>query len=347
MKHFYLVVDRVDTENCGIGTYVGQMLQCLKREIELSVTIVELDSSESELKEIEVDGLKYLKIPLRYKGLYRDSGVYYRTVAYLLCTMMDDDKINIFHFNYLHQYDIAYKMKELCPKAIIWVTVHFVNWVLALKGNVDKLHSLLREHILKESLILKDYIDSGNMLRLADKVIFLSIQTQKTICDEYKLDMCKSVVIANGIADYDIKISKSVRNKIRNSFGFLQNDRIILYSGRLEEGKGVDDLIGAFLILLKKMPACRLVIAGSGDFNRYFHLVRFCSRITFVGKLNQKELYKIYQIADVGVLLSFTEQCSYTIIEMLMFGLPIIGTTAPGLSEMFEDGIHGINVSSG
>lgn len=50
--------------------------------------------------------------------------------------------------------------------------------------------------------------------------------------------MCKSVVIANGIADYDIKISKSVRNKIRNSFGFLQNDRIILYSGRLEEGKG-------------------------------------------------------------------------------------------------------------
>lgn len=92
------------------------------------------------------------------------------------------------------------------------------------------------------------------------------------------------------------------------------------------------------------MPACRLVIAGSGDFNRYFHLVRFCSRITFVGKLNQKELYKIYQIADVGVLLSFTEQCSYTIIEMLMFGLPIIGTTAPGLSEMFEDGIHGIKI---
>lgn len=79
----------------------------------------------------------------------------------------------------MHQYDIAYKMKELCPKAIIWVTVHFVNWVLALKGNVDKLHSLLREHILKESLILKDYIDSGNMLRLADKVIFLSVQTQK------------------------------------------------------------------------------------------------------------------------------------------------------------------------
>lgn len=344
MKHFYLVVDRVDTENCGIGTYVEQMLQYLKGEIELSVTIIELDSSESELKEIEVDGLKYLKIPLRYKGLYRDSGVYYRTVAYLLYTMMDDDKINIFHFNYLHQYDIAYKMKELCPKAIIWVTVHFVNWVLALKGNVDKLHSLLREHILKESLILKDYIDSGNMLRLADKVIFLSVQTQKTLCDEYKLDMCKSVVIANGIADYDIKISKSVRNKIRNSFGFLQNDRIILYSGRLEEGKGVDDLIGAFLILLKKMPACRLVIAGSGDFNRYFHLVRFCSRITFVGKLNQKELYKIYQIADVGVLLSFTEQCSYTIIEMLMFGLPIIGTTAPGLSEMFEDGIHGIKI---
>ena len=38
------------------------------------------------------------------------------------------------------------------------------------------------------------------------------------------------------------------------------------------------------------------------------------------------------------------EQCSYTVIEMLMFGLPIIGTTTPGISEMIEDGVHGYKV---
>ena len=29
---------------------------------------------------------------------------------------------------------------------------------------------------------------------------------------------------------------------------------------------------------------------------------------------------------------------------MLMFGLPIIGTTTPGISEMIEDGVHGYKV---
>ena len=34
---------------------------------------------------------------------------------------------------------------------------------------------------------------------------------------------------------------------------------------------------------------------------------------------------------------SFSEQCSYVVIEMMMHGLPVIGTTAPGLDEMIEN----------
>ena len=34
---------------------------------------------------------------------------------------------------------------------------------------------------------------------------------------------------------------------------------------------------------------------------------------------------------------SLYEQCSYVGIEMMMHGLPIIGTTAPGLDEMIDN----------
>ena len=103
-------------------------------------------------------------------------------------------------------------------------------------------------------------------------------------------------------------------------------------------------MIKAFRMLLKKNPDCRLVIAGDGDLSKYIYESRYCSKITFVGKLPHKELYLLYQIADIGVLPSLMEQCSYTVIEMLMFGLPIIGTTTPGISEMIEDGVHGYKV---
>ena len=101
----------------------------------------------------------------------------------------------------------------------------------------------------------------------------------------------------------------------------------------LVEEKGLGYLIKAFRMLLKKNPDCRLVIAGDGDLSKYIYESRYCSKITFVGKLPHKELYLLYQIADIGVLPSLMEQCSYTVIEMLMFGLPIIGTTTPGISE--------------
>ena len=63
------------------------------------------------------------------------------------------------------------------------------------------------------------------------------------------------------------------------------------------------------------------------------------SRITFTGKLDKEELYQYYRIADVGVMPSFHEQCSYVGIEMTMHGVPLIGTSSTGLGEMITDNL--------
>ena len=43
------------------------------------------------------------------------------------------------------------------------------------------------------------------------------------------------------------------------------------------------------------------------------------------------------RIADIGVLFSFHEQCSFSAIEMMMFDLPVISTDSTGLKEMFPE----------
>ena len=63
------------------------------------------------------------------------------------------------------------------------------------------------------------------------------------------------------------------------------------------------------------------------------------SKVCFTGKIPKDQLYTFYQIADAGTLPSFSEQCSYVGIEMLMHGLPWIGTNSSGLKEMV-DGLY-------
>lgn len=71
----------------------------------------------------------------------------------------------------------------------------------------------------------------------------------------------------------------------------------------------------------------------------------FWSKITFTGFLDQEDLYEIYQMADVGIMLSLHEQCSYVAIEMMMFGLPVISTDTTGLDEMFPGNLLKVQVS--
>ncbi|MDR1200096.1 MAG: glycosyltransferase [Tannerellaceae bacterium] len=66
--------------------------------------------------------------------------------------------------------------------------------------------------------------------------------------------------------------------------------------------------------------------------------------ITWTGRLNKSKLYSIYSIADIGILPSLAEQCSYVAIEMMMHGMPLIASTSTGLNEMIEEGYNGLHI---
>lgn len=66
--------------------------------------------------------------------------------------------------------------------------------------------------------------------------------------------------------------------------------------------------------------------------------------VIWTGLINKEKLYELYTIADMGIMPSFHEQCSYVAIEMMMHGLPIIGSTSTGLYEMIENNITGLHI---
>ena len=104
-------------------------------------------------------------------------------------------------------------------------------------------------------------------------------------------------------------------------------------------------MIRAFKLILNNRPHARLIIIGDGEYNQYLNECKDCwEKITFTGRLDRKTVYNFYQIADVGVMPSFHEQCSYVAIEMMMFGLPLAVSTSTGLSEMVHDELEPFKV---
>lgn len=58
------------------------------------------------------------------------------------------------------------------------------------------------------------------------------------------------------------------------------------------------------------------------------------------GFMPKSELVKWYAAADVGVMVSYSEQCSFAALEMMDSGLLIVSSDGIGLRDMFAEEIN-------
>jgi glycosyltransferase len=175
-------------------------------------------------------------------------------------------------------------------------------------------------------------------LQSVDIIICLAQYTKNILIEDYFVLPGKIKIIYNGSKDEKIILSEEKKKEMRKNYFFSEDELLILFVGRLDRIKGLDVLIHAFKIVLKTYTHARLIIAGDGEYNTFLkECDDYWSKITFTGRLNKKKLYCFYQIADIGVMPSFHEQCSYVAIEMMMFGIPLVISTSTGLSEMIQE----------
>jgi len=168
-------------------------------------------------------------------------------------------------------------------------------------------------------------------------VIALSQYTQNLLCSEYGLAPDSVSVIPNGLRTDDNAETDNYPS-LREKWRIPEKERLILFAGRLHPVKGLVFLIKAFRKIVEKMPDCRLMIAGSGNYDIYIHESKdICTKISFTGLLEKNELYELYQLADSGVIPSLYEPFGYVAVEMMMHGLPIVATATSGLNEVVDD----------
>lgn len=123
----------------------------------------------------------------------------------------------------------------------------------------------------------------------------------------------------------------------------------ILFLSRVEEAKGVFELIGAFKLLDSRHAGkFQLTIAGTGSalpdvIKRSRELA--LSNVEFPGYVTGNGKMEVYARADCFCFLSYTEGMPNAVLEAMASGLPLVSSRAGGLADILENGASGYLVN--
>ena len=134
------------------------------------------------------------------------------------------------------------------------------------------------------------------------------------------------------------------RGSARLSFGWRQDEIVLLCVGTVCERKGQEDALRALRSIADKLtPPVRLVFAGDAS-DRYALRLRqvaadLCRdsrvRVDFINA--EQNIGRCYRAADVFLLCSRVESYPRVILEAMAFGLPIVTTPVFGVAEQLPD----------
>ena len=171
------------------------------------------------------------------------------------------------------------------------------------------------------------------------------IATSKGVADElhrfYGIPATKITVIPNGV-DTDLFRPADIAG--------IKGSRI-LYTGRLDAGKGIEDIVACAKIVCAELPAAVFVIIGDGPLSRsmkqWVYDANLESNFQFVGWVNQQYLVEYYQQASVYLFPSYSEGMPLTLLEAMSCACPCVATDIVGNADVVLDGGTGFLVPPG
>lgn len=155
----------------------------------------------------------------------------------------------------------------------------------------------------------------------------------------------KTITVHNGI---NLTNFQNNNHSERNSHGLTKSDFVLVYSGRINEEKGIKELIIA-IKKLKSYQEIKLLVIGSsfyGNTNNDNTFIKelkkiaapLKDRIIFTGFIPYSEMPNYLSLADVAVIPSvWDDPFPTTVLEAQAMGLPIITTRRGGIPEEVTD----------
>ena len=200
--------------------------------------------------------------------------------------------------------------------------------------------SLPRTQAKQELKWIYDMFFGNKLLKDASKMIAINQMEAK----QYRsmgVSEEKIAIIPNGI-DLSEYTDLPPKGSFKLKFNIEEDEKIILYLGRIHRIKGLDILVKAFANIVKKLDDVKLVVVGPDDgylreLQDLIKALRIEDSVLISGPLYGRDKLRAYVDADVYVLPSRYEIWGMTIAEAVACGTPVILTENCGVADYCRD----------
>lgn len=332
--HLYIIDECKTSKKNGIGTFIGQLISLLKSG-NIKIHVIQFNAEVKHFCKLQKNGIEYLKFPY-----YPIGGIIgqIKILSRFLRLYIIDRDCNYFIINHFPLVELMRILKKYFKRSRLVYIIHDLSWTTPLRGNLELFKSYIaNEKRGKErNRVLRFKKDEEIMMRLADKVVCLSQDTKNILVDYYSVCSEKIHLIHNALKNSNNSLDSNKRI-LKRTYGIPENEQILLYVGRTSEAKGFFALLKAFELVCLNINNVRLVIAGNANDFDWSPYLSVMTKITYLGHVDKNTLFKVYQMADIGVIPSYTEQCSYVGLEMMSYKIPIVASNGLGVRNMFKN----------
>lgn len=144
-----------------------------------------------------------------------------------------------------------------------------------------------------------------------------------------------------------VKSDSTFLKKIREKYQINEDEKILIFVGRLSAEKGIDKVLESLTLIHDEK--FKLLVVGSimhssnikDEFQTKLNNIindKLKDKIIFTGYIEQNELPKYYNVADIAIMPSMWEEpAGLTMVEALCCGAKLITTKSGGIPEYVSD----------
>lgn len=346
MISLFILKPNIRGTQYGIGTYLRQLTNALLKFEDINIFIINYQSDI--YKEFKVVALSqklteiFIPTPIIKIRDEKHTRKYATQVVKFLTPYLSIDTDSVIQVNYPDALPIVKQLKSRFSSKIISV-IHSAQWHFMFQGNKQKFLKNWTDISGTYQGIHKWSEDEKELYDLSDKIVSVTTYMKFFLIKYYLIPEEKIRVIPNGIDNAIFQIlDEEKKTAMKQNLGFFKDEKIVLFSGRLDASKGLYFLLDGFSEVVKTQKNVRLVIIGgdspSDTICQFLsHCENIWSKVTFTGFLEYEKCLKFYMIADIGIMPSIYDHNPYVAIEMIGHNIPLVISNTEGLNEVLTD----------
>lgn len=244
------------------------------------------------------------------------------------------------------------RLEEFNPDAILFFGWNFKSHLKAMRYFNGKVPVWFRgdSTLLNETGILKTKLRRlvlKGVYRYADKAFYVGHANRayflKHGLNQSQLIKAPHAIDNNRFDDDTTKDYEAKAQKWREELGFLNDNILIVYAGKLEDVKQISLLINAFIDAVQTNSSVRLLVVGNGPLESQLkELASQTPQIQFLPFQNQTQMPLLYRMSDVFCLPSKSETWGLAVNEAMASSRPVIVSDRVGAAkDMVYNGENG------